>query len=60
MFKKIDEIAADPTRRREGSARITLRRDVMCWCAVGITLVALPFFFSNRSPAGGAAIGFAQ
>jgi hypothetical protein len=63
MFKKIDEefdeMAADPTRRREGIARITLRRDVMCWCAVGMTLVALPFFFSNRSPAGGAAIGFA-
>ena len=64
MFKKIDEefdeMAADPTRRREGIARITLRRDVMCWCAVGMTLIALQFFFSNRSPAGGAAIGFAE
>jgi len=63
MFKKLDEefdeMAADPARRRQGIARITLRRDVMCWCAVGMTLVALPFFFPNRSPAGGAAIGFA-
>jgi len=63
MFKTIDgefdKMAADPTRRREGIARTTLRRDVMCWCAVGMTLVALPFFFANRSPAAGAAIGFA-
>jgi hypothetical protein len=63
MFKKLDEefdeMAADPARRRQGIARITLRRDVMCWCAVGMTLVALPFFFSNRSPAGAAAVCFA-
>jgi hypothetical protein len=63
MFKRLDEefdeMAADAARRREGIVSLTSRRDVLCWCAVIMTLVALPFFFTNRSPAGAAAIGFA-
>ena len=55
-----DQIAADPVRRREGIASLSVRRNVMFWCAVVMTLCAFTtFFLSVRSAPGGAAIGFA-
>jgi hypothetical protein len=64
MFTKqdeqLDQMAADPVRRREGIVGLSWRRNVMFWCAVVMTLCALAtFFMSLRSARGGAAIGFA-
>jgi hypothetical protein len=57
--KEFDEMVTDPARRRAGIVGFTLRRNTICWCAVGMTLLALVFFVSNRVPRGAAAIGFA-
>ena len=61
MFTKQDEqfddMVADQTRRREGIHGLSWRRTLFLWCAIVMTLLALVFFISNRSP--GAAIGFA-
>jgi len=64
MFNKQDEqfdqMAADPARRRAGIADLSSRRNLMFWCAVGMTLCALvTFFMSLRGARGGAAVGFA-
>ena len=61
MFTKqdeqFDEMVADRARRREGINGLSWRRTMFLWCAMVMTLLALVFFISNRSP--GAAIGFA-
>jgi hypothetical protein len=63
MFAKqdeqFDEMAIDPARRREGIADLSSRRTIILWCAVGMTSLALVFFFANRAAGGAAAVGFA-
>jgi hypothetical protein len=64
MFTKEDEeferMAADPARRREGIADLSSRRNIMFWCATGMTLCALVTFFMSFGNAsrGSAAAGF--
>ena len=57
---QFDVTATDPARRREAIASLSWRRDMMFWCAAGVTLCALAtFFMSLQSPRpAAAAIGF--
>lgn len=58
--KQFEQMATDPVRRREAIAGLSWRRDVMFWCAVGVTLCALATFFISlqKERGGAAAIGF--
>jgi hypothetical protein len=57
--QQFDEMIADPARRRQGIISLSLRRDVLCVCAMVATVCALAFFFPDRISGGGtAAIGF--
>jgi hypothetical protein len=63
MFAKqdeqFDEMISDSARRRQGIISTSLRRDVLCVCALVATVCALAFFFPGRLFGGGAAaIGF--
>jgi hypothetical protein len=58
--KHFEQTAADPVRRRQAISRLSWRRDLMFWCAVGTTLCALATFYLSlqRERGGAAAAGF--
>ena len=42
--RQFDEMAADPERRRSGIAAFTSRRNLIFWCAMVVSLLALAGF----------------
>ena len=58
--KQFEQMATDSVRRGEAIVSLSLRRDVMFWCAVVVTLCALATFLLSvhSAGAGPAAMGF--